>query len=863
MKRSHHLQIILALICIGAVAWMLAQPQSATPTHAQAPPPPPTPTPDGGNPCIGNATISGTVLDMDGNPVKDAAVRLDKTLSGQGMTFCTVAYTDENGEFVVSNFRAAEWTLVVEPPLLDETLFATQGMNITLEDGDTINFDEPFILSDAQVTAKSTAQDGTTPMFAKYFLYQPRDFNEDGEAACYLSTPGVERPFDLLYYELEDLVSSEYIVFDEYARENGMIKLGNLPIGDYCLRVNVIDVRADPPGNAYFPVIERAFSIDDVAVAVDLGTLVPDATPKQLNITTVTENGEPAADFLLSVYDKTPPAGGAYGKTDAGGNISFELSGGTWGIYQPETEGVIFIEYALDALLQEVIFADDTSTETQDVTIVVDANPDSAATGTIQGTVRRPDGSPAIGAAGTIALSSGTAGANDWKWQQTQIDPETATFEAQISAGTWHLTYSLHVYSADDEYASYKPIGEAVTVPVEENETVQYGMMLIGFDSSVRGSVLKPDGTAISDGRVWMRDGGFTRRPVDIIDGVFETQLLSGIEYMIEVDDALGNLAGSGFGLPNLYRLTATPDSTNEIELQLRTIDASITGTVYKEDLLIHNTELLGLQKLPIQDAEVYAIAPDGQCIHAVTNEDGQFTISVPSGTTWEVTASWGTPWPERAFYTTVGKTEVVVAAPQAYEVDLSVSDVPIKLPPELDETFDVAEAWSGTLDDGTKIEVPANAVPVADQDGDDIRVVVRPFTNWLPRGYELEVIKYGYAIDLFNVHTGEQIISSLNHSMMITYIYDDAVLNAMNSSAESLGVSARSEYAQDWEPVSSVNIDEATNTLSISLDQPTAAAITARPQRDAADNAVDNDANGTPSESTADVSFFVPILIK
>lgn len=870
MKRTVHIQTILALFCVGAVSWMLAQPQSVKPGYAQAPPIPTPiglpPLPDGSHLCVGNATITGTVLDTNGNPVAGAMIQLDEVQLpnlDREATSCSGYLTDENGDFTVTELRATEWMLSVQPPSDDETLLATQSVHLVIEEDAAIEINEPFILTGVQVMAVTTLQDGTTPAFSLYHLYGTYDFNGDGEAACYLSTTNPSYPFYRAFSMLSGSTAPNYIALREYTDGDGLIQLGSLPEGDYCLRAQSIDVNADEPSSAFMPLLEREFSIASRAGTVNLGTLVPDPTPKRLTISAVTETGEPAVDVIFSAYKATPPAGGASGRTDETGTLSFNVVGGTWYIQQQENVGILWSENDLQANLPEATFAQDGTVESQTITIIVDMENSSPATGTIRGTVRKPDGSPAIGAKGTVSLSAGAAGADDWQWQSAEIDPETATFEAIVLPATWRLSYSLHVYSADDEYAAYKPFGETTVVTVEEDETAVHDMTLIGFDSTVRGTVLAPDGTAISAGRVWVRDGGFMRRPVEVVDGVFETQLLSGIEYMIEVDDEFGALAANGWGVPALYKITTSPNDTTEIELQLRALDATIFGTVYREEVVSQGSDFIDIQLVPVQNAEVYATTPDGQCIHAITGEDGRYALAVPSGTTWDVAAYWGMPGPEREFYATRDKLGVIVADPQAYEIDLTVAAVSFELPPDLDETFDAAEAWSGTLGDGTIIELPANAVPVEDQDGDDVHIVVKPMTTSLPRAHDVDVVKYGYDIQLFSVHTGQPINSALNGNMTITYPYDDEMLDSMNSDESSLGVSVRSEDSQTWKPASSVSLDEAANTLRISLDRLAVAAITVRSQRDAVDNATDNDASGDESDTQIDVSVFLPLLAK
>jgi len=873
MQQSYHIRSVLALFAICAVAWMVAQPQAATPSYAQVPPPPPTPTPssteippppppptpdssgdwrppsspDRDDDCIGDATISGTVLDAAGNPIVGAVIDVDELnlpelFMVRSRFKCGGVMTDENGAFTVTEIGSSKWEVIVWPPAGDDTLFAPPSTYVEIENGDTFEFAEPIIITAAQVTATSTAQDGTTPALSSYELYQPQDFNGDGQATCYLSALEPDQPFYKAFFELEQSTESSYITVDEIARD-GQIALGSLPAGDYCLRVAVIVSTNPPYGSTAFPVIEREFSIADASDSIDLGAFVPGPTPKRATVTITTDDGEPVSDFTIYLHKATPPIAGAQSKTDENGTISFDLSGGAWEIYKESDEGLL-----VDSnLIGEVIFAEDESAESKDVSIGGQMSaPDST---TIIGTVRKPDGSPAIGVQGMVAMTAGSLAEDNWQWEGVEIDSETATFEASVTAGEWQLTYSLYVYSADDEYAVYKPIGAVTTsVSVADGSTATQDVTLIGFDSTVRGSILQPDGTSVSEGKVWIRDNAFTRRPVEIVDGVFETQVLSGVEYQIEVDDESGYFAANKMGVPDLYPFTTTPGSTVDVELQLSSLNASIIGNVYTSDAQ------------PVRKAKVYATAPGGQCIHAVTDELGAFKFNVPAGTTWYVTAYWQDP-ADYKFHGTLNEAEVMVVDEQGYTLDLTVVPADYNLPQEVDDTFDAAETWKGALSDGTTIEIPADSVPVDNLDGHDVRVVVKPEAFNLPRAYDVNIVRYGIGIQLFNVHTGEEITSALNQNMTVTYAYSDDMLTDMNADESTMGVSLLSNDGVTWEPASSssINLDENTNVVSISLNQPTAAAVTVRPRRDADEDITDN---GT-SIGQANVSVFLPMLAK
>lgn len=342
-----------------------------------------------------------------------------------------------------------------------------------------------------------------------------------------------------------------------------------------------------------------------------------------------------------------------------------------------------------------------------------------SATATIQGTVLKPDGSPAIGAEMKIAFTDQDVP----NWQLAQVDPATATYEINVEPGTWRLLYALlPLEGPRGEYDAYQHSGEHIMISIVENQTVNQDMTLIAYNATVRGSVLAPDGTAISEGYVWVGGNYYEdmwitepRRRVAIVDGIFEAPVVTGGQYLIQIDDRSSTFLENHWGKPDFYTITPVSDGTNEIVMQMLATDAQITGIVKLVVPGAPNIAVEDRESSPLANAlvRVYTknarntvtessigMSGEGDYI-ARTDENGRFTVNVPSGKTYIIDTDMrdatdsNSDTPPMSLAGSDMPTVLEVAEPQAYDVELFA--LPVISGTEMDESSD-ANGETGPL---------------------------------------------------------------------------------------------------------------------------------------------------------------------
>ena len=127
----------------------------------------------------------------------------------------------------------------------------------------------------------------------------------------------------------------------------------------------------------------------------------------------------------------------------------------------------------------------------------------------------------------------------------------------------------------------------------------------------------------------------------------------------------------------------------------------------------------------PIEEAFVYAWADDGREAFAETDENGAFSISVPSGTVWHVGSEYsliddnGT---ETYLSTKFEKDIDLSIVASLSDLDLSLSAPDFEIPDGNSDTFDPNMDFVTKLPDGTEITIPGGAANVS-SDVESVRI--------------------------------------------------------------------------------------------------------------------------------------------
>jgi hypothetical protein len=139
------------------------------------------------------------------------------------------------------------------------------------------------------------------------------------------------------------------------------------------------------------------------------------------------------------------------------------------------------------------------------------------------------------------------------------------------------------------------------------------------------------------------------------------------------------------------------------VQLRFETADGTISGVVYFPGQSGPS---------PLAEVPVWAYADAGQHLMAATDGQGRYTLQVTIGNAWHVGAAYP-PTNSLSYYA----AESEVAAPEGGSVtaDLHLALADDTLSPVVTASFEPAVGWTDVLTDGTRIEIPAGAMPVTD----------------------------------------------------------------------------------------------------------------------------------------------------
>jgi hypothetical protein len=441
----------------------------------------------------------------------------------------------------------------------------------------------------------------------------------------------------------------------------------------------------------------------------------------------------------------------------------------------------------------------------------------------IRGTLRDQDGKPVVGVTGVVVASP--AGANS-TWQSASLDTGNGAFDLLLTAGTWYLSYDLD----SDRYGSTQVA--PIRVQVGSGQTVTQDLTTAVLDGMVEGQVLDDKQQPLSGTYVWLRGNNFEQFALTDKDGRFTiyAPLYDGgglARYTI------GTALSCTVGKPCLLNVDPLPVTASVRSLSsmwASPMDSTIVlrakGSAQSENVTVSGHVVSGSNQQPVAGASVTFKPDSGNKGTGYTNSAGNYSLStvVTKGLArvW-YTATAGVV--QGSTYYAIDKRDRVAiegrllsaltapSAPGAVGLDLQLQQVAV-LPKSHTEMFYVADGWSYTLSDGTQIQIPANAVPV-DQDETQVRAVIEPAPFLEPGDLYDPAIYYGYTITLFQAQSGKQVTQPLKADALLTLRYDEGVLT--QHYANESQISPASFSAGLWQPADRFVVNTTTNKVTVS----------------------------------------------
>ena len=390
-------------------------------------------------------------------------------------------------------------------------------------------------------------------------------------------------------------------------------------------------------------------------------------------------------------------------------------------------------------------------------------------------------------------------------WARAPIDPANGTYNLGVTGGVWWLNYEV------DPESGYVELSGPRAIPVPTGVTVPVPLPVTRRDGLITGTVLAPDGSPMPDAVV-LADG-FGRElgrlhlsaPVGD-DGSFELRVPHGawvLRATTRHDPRLINPAS---------RIIIVPKNgtVGGIVLRFARPDALITGSLsLQNNASLSGTVTLWAWNHHGQYNKVHAALVDGA---------GTYTMPVISNTVWHLGEAFET---RSTYYIT--HTRVHVGGGNATQ-DLVLFG-PKPKPGPLAIAFDASEAQHLELADGTRIVIPAGALPVNGR----VILHITPIATF-PHQRHANVLRYGYAFEAFD-EAGNPIEARFNQDVLIVFPYSEAELIAGGIRESHLKPAYFSTTTDSWTFPNSYVVDEINNLVAMQIDHFTDFALNSSPQ--------------------------------
>jgi hypothetical protein len=390
-------------------------------------------------------------------------------------------------------------------------------------------------------------------------------------------------------------------------------------------------------------------------------------------------------------------------------------------------------------------------------------------------------------------------------WTRTAIDPSNGAYKLGVTGGVWWLDYHI------DPDSGYVELAGPRAIPVPTGANVPVVLPVTTKDALITGSMLAPDGSPMTN-TVVLADG--FGRELDRLhlsapvreDGSFALRVPHGtwvLRATTRHDPRLINPASRHIFVPK-------NGTVSGVTLRFAEADALITGSLSLQG----GAPLTGT-------ATLWAWNTHGQYnkVQAgLVNGSGVYTMPVISNTLWHLGAAFET---RNTYYIT--HTRVPVGAGNATQ-DLVLSG-PKPKPGPLAIAFDASEAQYLELADGTRITIPAGALPVTGQ----VILHITPIATF-PHQRHANVYKYGYAFEAFD-ESGNPIEAHFNQDVLIVFSYSQTELIAQGIHENWLRPAYFSTTTDSWTIPDSYVVDEIDNVVAMQIDHFTDFALTSSEQ--------------------------------
>lgn len=420
---------------------------------------------------------------------------------------------------------------------------------------------------------------------------------------------------------------------------------------------------------------------------------------------------------------------------------------------------------------------------------------------TIKGTVYDENGNKITGKYMSIYATKGKNGS----WFSGLFDQTNGTYSMKVSAGTYRLGWWI-----DQSLGYSSGVGQDVEIVVGEKEEKTYDIKLLKASAKITGKATKSNGEALQ--WAWITADSRDPNEKKTSDSYFFSNGASSNNegnYTMNVPPGTyfvgGNMwYGSGVINPTRQKVDVKADETATVNLVFREADATITGTVKKDGNPIN--------------AYITGWSEDGAAAETTANNQGSYSVSVSKGSRWHLRAIYQ----EGKQIFKSGEMIVDMSDKTTATADFELKKQSYDLPSAQVVTFDPTQEQAISLDDGTTITIPAQAMASEGK----VTLTITPDAN-LAEDPDAKPLFYGYDFNV--VDQNGKNIEKFKSNITIEFKYLESALteNKITDAGE-LIVGYRDQAAGTWQELNSCTVNTNEKTVTCQTDHFTRFAVIA-----------------------------------
>ncbi|MDD5466128.1 MAG: SH3 domain-containing protein [Candidatus Omnitrophica bacterium] len=392
-------------------------------------------------------------------------------------------------------------------------------------------------------------------------------------------------------------------------------------------------------------------------------------------------------------------------------------------------------------------------------------------------------------------------------WQFTESNSTDGSYTLNVAAGNWYVDGFIDPYMSFGS-VQYMVINEDILNTVSNSTPTIVNFKLKKLDGTIEGTVKNPDGSAMTDGLVWIFVDFGTKEMVDEFKGPGGPGLGTFTEangtYSLKVPAGTYKI---GAGIPPWdARSLLNPDPL--------TVTVGADGTVTGKDLQFEASDAIISGNITFggdNKAGFVRAWSDGGRGAGAESIDGSYTLNVTLNDTWHVVAAANI---SGNYYESAEATVNTSSGSSPFDQDLVLVSKGIAVSSGVSASFDATESKTLKLtkSDGTDevvLDIPAASIATSGT----ITVSITPTVNVKPDSKDKPV---GFSYEFEARDANGTKIESFVQNVTIYMSYDPTLIAAAGYSEDSITPKYYDTTTGSWENYSNVVRDTENNRFII-----------------------------------------------